>query len=139
MHPARRPRNPLPPPRTLVGVTLFVSLLGMSACSPSWVSTRNQARLNFSRSHYCPLGRVAGASADTLAPPPSRAIADDPARLAMWRAAAIKRAGPRHLVAVSGCGERALYACWSFGGFEPSGRGTRYRTVGASCIEEDEP
>lgn len=97
-----------------------------------------QARIDFSRDHYCPLDRVMGVAADTIAPPPSPAIAEDPARLAMWHAAAIKRAGPRRLVAVRGCGEQELYACWTLGGYEPARRGRRYVTIGAACLAQGE-
>jgi hypothetical protein len=98
----------------------------------------DQARIEFSRDHYCPLQRVTGRAADAIAPPPSAAIAQDPERLAMWRTAAVKRAGPRRLVAVNGCGEQALYACWTLGGYQPSRRGMHYVTIGAACLAEDD-
>ncbi len=64
-------------------------------------------------------------------------IARDAERLSMWRAARERESlqDPRQTIAVSGCGERATYACWALTGREPVGRGMRTVYIGASCSQ----
>lgn len=94
-----------------------------------------QARRDFSRADFCPEHRVEARRVVPMPVPPP-AIANDPERLAMWRATHERAAeqDPRQTIAVSGCGTRATYACWDFSGPEEGSNVGRRLTIGSSCI-----
>jgi len=110
----------------------------LSGCGPRpGPSTVDQARLEFSRSAFCPMPRVSAGRTIELPHPPAP-IASDPERLAMWRATWEREAmeEPRQTIAVSGCGERAEYACWALVGQVRVGRALRTVYYGSSCNQE---
>ena len=117
----------------------FVAVVALAGCSgASHVSAAaEQAGRDFSKEVYCPLGRVSAVDTQEM-PAPSAEVANDPERLAMWEAAARRRAATdlRHAVAVRGCGERMDYVCWDIRWYDRGPRGQRWRTEGAVCVEE---
>jgi hypothetical protein len=72
---------------------------------------------------------------------PPEAVANDPERLAMWRAVQEGRARslPQQTFAVSGCGQRETFACWEVEAVDTSGRWRRRVYLGASCNEQSAP
>jgi hypothetical protein len=94
----------------------------------------NAARATFSRDAYCPLERTSAASVTQIPTPPPK-IAADPARLAMWQAEAeaVASTEDKHVVAVRGCGEQAMYSCWDVGGLVPGRRRNHWETIGVVC------
>jgi hypothetical protein len=125
--------------RALVLSGHFASVVALAGCSgASHVSAAaEQAGRDFSKEVYCPLARVNAVDMQEM-PAPSAEVANDPERLAMWQAAARRRAetDPRHTVAVRGCGERMDYICWDIVSHDRGRRGQIWTTKGAVCIEE---
>jgi hypothetical protein len=116
----------------------MVPLASLAACTAVPPPRLIAARRDFSHDHYCPLRRTSAVEVDVTprAPP---AIAADPERLALWRVVARDRMGEARWLAVTGCDERAIYACYDVSlGPEPRRRGQRAVT-GAACLEERPP
>jgi hypothetical protein len=117
----------------------FASIVALAGCSgASHVSAAaEQAGRDFSKEVYCPLRRVNAVDTQEM-PAPSAEVASDPERLAMWEAAARRRAAtdPRHTVAVRGCGERMDYVCWDIVRRDRGRRGQLWTIEGAVCVEE---
>jgi hypothetical protein len=118
----------------------------LAGCASVAVPSSVVVRRDFASERYCPIERVAAAEVDRT-PPPSPAIARDPERLAMWRAAAKRRVGGTHLIDARGCDERAVYVCRDeiIGerrghGSWVAGRGARHRRrnveISPVCLEQ---
>jgi hypothetical protein len=126
--------------RSSRGVVLVVAVAALTACeiAPHGTATADQARRDFSATAYCPLDRVEAAPVVRVPRAPGP-IASDPERMAMWRKAFTTEGDPqaRQTIAVSGCGDRATYACWDRVGWEPGRHGRRVVYAGTSCLEEE--
>ncbi len=117
-------------------------LLTVSCTTRGSLHPADVAQTSFSRDHYCPLERVRTAMIENVPPAPS-AIAQDPARQAMWSEA--HRGTPSQsvggegatpfIVRATGCEEASLYVCRVEGGRVPARRGTRYEQMFTICTE----
>jgi len=85
-----------------VKALLLVSLL-LASCA----TYEGTARSAFVHDASCPADRVTVARAQLPAPPAD--VAADPARLALWKDDAEKRA--EHRIVVTGCGQERRYDC----------------------------
>jgi hypothetical protein len=118
----------------------IVAAIALVACTPVPLLSRmaRTARQDFSEAHFCPAYRVGSRVADATPQAPER-IARDPERLAMWRAAAARRAPERRLVHVRGCEENATYACWDEGGsasMRHHPHEQRWVSFGTVCLDQ---
>jgi hypothetical protein len=127
---------------------LVLACLASLACGergdlndPRDATVTQAAARRYGRDAVCPIDRIT-ATRLVPTPPAPAAIADDPERFALWEDSWDMRArtDPRMLVMVDGCGAQRMYTCWEFtipGGVNTTGRGSRRRVWGATCLEEN--
>jgi hypothetical protein len=127
--------------RAVLWMSWFVAVLSFVGCSlapprgpPHHFANSNDAAEQFSLKHYCPLYRVRAEPIERIPLAPA-SIAADGERYAMWREAALSRAGTQHFTLLDGCGERAVYKCWS--GF--SGEACMEEASGALVVQDESP